>query len=178
MKKLILFLGLVVGGVWLYGRNLPREIESRSSVTLVAQPDTVFQTIRKIGNHPTWWSDIRTVRQVPGRRRETWEQNVGGGVGLVTVEIIQLVDGQQLTTRVTSSEEGAGDSLSWGGTWNYRVASTASGTRVTITEKLWIDPPLLRVWMKLRGRYRTVDTFLTSLAAQFGEIATPRHGDG
>lgn len=175
MKKFLIFAIIVVGGVWFYGRSLPREHEVRSSITLVAQPDTVFQTIRKIGNNPLWWSDLKSVRQVPGRRRETWEQNMGGGMGLITIEIASLVDGQQMVTRVVQSEEESEAEPSWGGTWTYRVSPTASGTQVSITEKGWVDPPFFRIIMMVRGKYRTVDSYLTSLAAHFDEVATPRH---
>ncbi|MBX7119005.1 MAG: SRPBCC family protein [Gemmatimonadaceae bacterium] len=177
MKKLIILIVLVAGGLWLYGRKLPADLETRSSVTLVARADTVFQTIRKIGNNPLWWSELKSVRQVPGRRRETWEQNMGGGIGLVTIEITQLVDGQIMTTQTTGAEEDGETGPDWTGSWNFRVTNTAAGTRVTMTETLHIEPPFLRIWMKVRGRYRTVDTYLTSLAGQFGEIATPQHGD-
>ncbi|MHB1299145.1 MAG: hypothetical protein ACYC0B_11505, partial [Gemmatimonadaceae bacterium] len=63
-----------------------------------------------------------------------------------------------------------------GGRWTYAIVRTASGTEVTITETGWIEPPLYRVVMKVRGGpHRTLDSYLRSLGAKFGEIVTPRH---
>jgi hypothetical protein len=52
----------------------------------------------------------------------------------------------------------------------------ASGTEVRITEEGWVDAPLVRVVMKLRGKYRVMDSYLRSLGAHFDESVSPRHG--
>lgn len=175
MKKFLIVAVLLVGGLWFYGRSLPREHEIRSSITITAPVDTVFKVVRSIGNQPVWWSDVKSVRALPGRRRESWEQNMGGGMGLVSIEVTSVNPGVGMTTTIITTEEEGDGEQQWGGTWTYRVSQTASGTEVRIIEEGWVDPPFFRIVMKLRGKYRTVDSYLTSLAAHFDEVATPRH---
>jgi len=175
VKKLLIFVVLLVGGVWFYGRSLPREHRVKSTVTVVANVDTVWKLVRSIGSTHKWWSDVKSTRPITGRRRETWEQNMGSQ-GLITVEIKSIADGQRLVTEVVPNEEASDATLSWGGTWTYRVFQTSSGTAVEIVEDGFAETPFARIYMKLRGRYRTVDSYLSSLAAHFGEQTSPRHG--
>ncbi len=177
MKKLLVVLILLVGGVWFYGRSLPRNHVVKSTVVLgTAGQDTVWKVIRAIGAQPTWWSDVKQVRPILGRRRETWEQNMGGATGLITVEVTSVVDGERLVTTIVPNDVEKPEEMAWGGKWSYRVYQSASGTTVQIIEEGWVDPPFFRVMMKLSGTYRTIDSYLSSLAAHFGEMATPRHG--
>lgn len=178
MKKFLIVVVLLVGGLWLYGRSLPREHTIMSSITITAPVDTVFRVVRSIGNQPVWWSDVKSVRPLRGRRRESWEQNMGGGAGLIALEITSVNPGVSMTTTIIATAEGSDATQQWGGTWTYRVTPTASGTQIQITEEGWVDPPHMRIMMKLRGRYRTVDSYLSSLAAYFGEMTSPRHGSG
>ena len=169
--KKVVVLGLVAGGgTFLYGRSLPREHTVRSTVTIVASPDTVFKVIRNIGTTSTWWSDMKSSRRVTSSRGEVWEENMGPG-GVIQVAISRVVPGQSMVhTVVDDGTQG------WGGTWTYQVASTGAGTEVTIVEEGYVDSPFVRVLMKLRGKYRTVDSYLSSLGAHFGEPVSPRHG--
>lgn len=177
MKKLLILAVLIVGGLWLYGRSMPREHTIRSSVIITsAKADTVFNVIRRVGNYPRWWSDVRAVRALKGMRRESWEQNRVTG-GLVSVEVTSISPpGRMLTTIIPNEDEEEGEQK-FGGVWKYEVFESAAGIEVQITEEGWVDPPLTRVFMKLRGPSRDVDSFLSSLAAHFGEMTMPRHLD-
>ena len=175
MKKLVILIGLIVGGLYLYGRGLPREHTVKSSIVITtAGVDSVFKVMRLIGNYPRWWSDVRSVRPLPGRRKESWEQNLVAG-GLVSVEITALSPPNRMVTTVIQGEEEGEGAMSWGGKWKYYVYAGPSGTHVEITEEGWVEQPLSRVLMKVRGESRTVDSFLSSLGANFGEMVTPRH---
>ena len=169
--KKVVVLGLVAGGgTFLYGRSLPREHSVRSKVTIVASSDTVFNVIRNIGTTNTWWSDMKSSRRLTSSRGETWEENMGAA-GVIKVTISRVVPGKSMVHTIVD-EDGQG----WGGTWTYQVESTGAGTEVTITEDGYVDSPFFRVLMKFRGKYRTIDSYLTSLGAHFGEPVTPRHG--
>lgn len=175
MKKFIILVALVVGGVWFYGRGLPREHTIKSSIILAtAKPDSVFNVMRRVGNYPQWWSDVRSVRALKGRRRESWEQNMLTS-GLVSMEVTSISPPGRMVTTIIPNEEEAEEEQKWGGTWKYDVFQSPAGIEVVITEDGWVDPPLYRVYMKMRGEHRTVDSFLSSLAAHFGEMTSPRH---
>ncbi len=163
----LMFLG--IGGAYLYGRQLPREHAITSSIVLVAPADSVFKVIRNVSEYPSWWSDVVAVERVRGARGETWREDMGTS-GSIDVELKNVVTGRSMEAHIVGGEE-----QGWGGVWYYEVRNTLSGTEVTITEEGFIDSPVVRAFMKLRGKYRTVDSFLSSLAAHFGEVTSPRH---
>lgn len=172
--KLIKWLSILallgLGGAWLYGRGQPREHFATSSITLVAPADSVWKVVRNIEQLPRWWSDVKGVRRLGGQRRESWEQNMGPA-GMVRVEVSRITPGRQMVLTVLNDEQ-----QDWGGVWTYDVIPNASGTEVRITEEGWVDAPLVRAVMKLRGKYRVIDSYLRSLGAYFDETVSPRHG--
>ena len=170
MKKLLIVVILLVGGLYLYGRSLPREHVASSTITLVARPDTVFAVIRNVGGQAAWWSDVASVQPLAGQPRESWEQDMGAS-GKVHIEVTSISPPSRLVTTILNDVQ-----QDWGGKWIYTIATTAAGTEVTITEEGWVATPMYRVLAKLLGPHKTMDGFLTSLAAHFGEVGTPRHG--
>ena len=176
MKTLIILVALIFGGLWFYGRGLPREHTIKSTIVITAPVDTVFNVMRRIGKQAGWWSDVRSVRPLVGRRKETWEQNMVTG-GLVTVEVTSASPPERMVTTIVPGEKDGEEEMKWGGKWKYYVFAGPSGTHVEITEEGWVEPPLYRVFMRARGQSRTVDSFLTSLGAHFGEMVMPRHGN-
>lgn len=169
VKKLVIIAIVIVGGLYLWGRSLPREHSSASTITLVARPDTVYAVIRNIRGTANWWSDVQAVTPVVGKPRESWEQDMGS-MGKLRIEVTSAVPGSQLVTTILND-----DQQDWGGTWTYEVTTTGSGTEVRITEDGWVAAPFFRVFSKLMGPHRTMDSYLSSLAAHFGEVASPRH---
>lgn len=168
--KLVLFLGLLVGAVYIWGRSMPRDHKSSSMITLVAQPDSVYGMARDFAKTPTWWSDVNSVKRITGRKRESWEQDMKG-TGPVRLEVTSFIDGQRLVTTILND-----DQQDWGGKWTYEFKREGGVTEVRITEEGWVDPPLYRVLMKVRGGpHRSLDSYLRSLAAHFGETVSPRH---
>lgn len=174
MKFLIKFVMTLmlfgIGGAYLYGRQLPRDHAVTSHIVLVAPADSVFKVIRNVGSYPSWWSDVSSVERVRGARGEVWREHMGRS-GTIEVQLKKIVSGRSMEAHVVG-----GEAQGWGGVWYYEVRNTPSGTEVTMTEEGFIDSPIARAFMKLRGRYRTVDSFLSSLGAHFGEVTSPRHG--
>lgn len=170
LTKLIVFAGILVGAVWVWGRTMPREHRASSTITLVAPADSVYRLVRDIGGQAAWWSDVRSVRKLTGQKRESWEQDMKGA-GPVRLEVTSAIDGQRVITTILND-----DQQDWGGGWTVDVERTAAGTEVTVTEQGFIEPALFRVVMKLRGGpHRTIDSYLRSLGAHFGETVSPRH---
>lgn len=170
IKSVMVGMFLVIGGAYLYGSRLPREHTATSNLLLVAPPDTVFKVIRNIEASPTWWNDVVAVERIKGASKESWREDMGF-LGSIEVEVSSVGPGHVMEVSVRNGEE-----QGWGGSWYYEVHDTPAGTEVTITEEGWAESPVYRALMKLRGRHRTMDSFLTSLGAHFGESATPRHG--
>ena len=169
--KRVFILAIVLGaGLYFYGRSIPRDHVASSTVTLVAPADSVYKLLRNFSAHPAWWSAVKSSTRLQGRKRESWEQNMGAR-GVIRMEVTREVVGRQFV--VTTLNETQQD---WGGVWTYDIVTTAAGTEVTVTETGWVESPFYRVAAKFMGRFRTIDGMLRSLAAHFGEVATPRHG--
>lgn len=170
LGKLAIAGGLIVGVLWIYGTTLPRTHRATSTITLVASPEAAYATMRDMENLPRWWSDVNRVTRIKGAKRESWERDMRGG-DPVQVEVTSAISGQRfVTTFLNDSIQG------WGGTWTHDVRLTGSGTEVTLTEEGWIEKPLQRVMMKIRGgHHRLLDGYLRSLGAHLGETVSPRH---
>lgn len=171
--KLALLAGVLAGGAWFYGSRQPREHRVSSAITLVAPADTVWGTIRNIGGAVEWWDDLKSIRRLVDQPRESWEQDIGIS-GTVRIQVSSEVWGERLVTTILNDQQ-----KDWGGRWIYTVQSSASGTEVTITEDGWVEKPLDRVMLKLMGGpHRSMDSYLKSLGAHFGETVNPRHSGG
>lgn len=169
LTKLAVLAAVVLGVVWLYGRSLPREHRVSSSITITASPDSVYAVIRDLARTPSWWSDVNSMKPITGKRRESWEQQMKLS-GAMQVEVTSEQPGSRLVMTVLND-----DQKDWGGKWTYDVMRTGVGTEVKMTEDGWVEAPLYRVLMKVRGGpNRTIDSYLKSLAAHFGETVTPR----
>ena len=169
LKKLIVLGVVLVGGLWLYGRSLPREHRVSSLVTLVAPPDSVYRVIRNVAGTSRWWGDVQSARRLP-LSRESYVQDMGAA-GTISVEVISEDPPNRFVTRILNDTQ-----QDFGGTWTYSVRRGESGTEVTITEDGWVATPFFRVISNLRGQRRTMISYLTSLGAHFGETVTPRDG--
>lgn len=168
--KLVMFVIIVViGGAYLYGSRLPREHTVTSNLLLVAPADTVFKVIRNIEASPSWWDAVIGVERIKGASKESWRQDMGQ-IGSIEVEVSKVGPGRRMEVSIRNAE-----AQGWGGTWYYEVRDTPAGTEVTVTEEGWVEHPVYRTLMKLRGKHRTIDSFLMSLGSHFGESAMPRH---
>ena len=68
----------------------------------------------------------------------------------------------------------ADSSQGYGGSWTYALAAEGGGTRLTITERGFVDAPLFRFMAKfIFGTTRTMETCLEDLGRKFGETVTP-----
>ncbi len=169
IKLVLVGMFLVIGGAYLYGRGLPRDHVATSTITLVAPPDTVFKVIRNIAAQAEWWPSLRSVERIAGAPRESWREDMGPA-GKIDIEIGDVVPGRSMEVHILNAE-----AQGWGGTWYYEIRSSASGTEVVVTEEGWVDSPVFRTIMKVRGKYRTLDSYLIALGGHFGEPVTPRH---
>ena len=172
LKKILIGLGvlaaltLLMAGV---GFTLPREHRATSALLLQAPPERVWEIVRDPGSLEGTWSELDSVRRLPDRDgQEVWEQQAGGFDMRLIVE--EAVPPTRLVTRVD-----AADDAPFGGTWTYALSPENGGTRLSVTENGWVGNPLFRVMMRAMGTHRTLDGYLTALAAKLGENATPTH---
>jgi uncharacterized protein YndB with AHSA1/START domain len=121
----------VVGIVALTGNVLPVNHEASRSAEFARPPDVVFALIADPATYRGWWQ----------------------GAEVKTV-VVENVPPSRLVTKIV-------DETQFGGTWTFEVASTPSGSRLTITERGEIYNPVFRALAKYAIGYTgTMESFL------------------
>jgi len=174
--KLLIFIvvgivaGLIVlaGIIALIGSGLPKSHVASRSILLRRSPQDVYAVVRDFNSAPKWRADVKSVEVEapqggPVRFREE------GKHGAVNYELVEDVPAQRMVTRIRDTD------LGYGGQWTYSFAPANGGTRVTIREDGEVSNVIFRFMSRyVFGQTSTIDTYLTSLAAQFGEAVTPQ----
>jgi hypothetical protein len=169
LKRVIIFAAVLAGALYAVGASMPREHTASSRIQLTASHDSVWAALRNFGDYPTWDNDFKSsVRGSTRHGHEVWVQEVGGMT--MSVEFTRVSAPTRLVTEIVTD-----DKSPWGGVWTYDVTANGAGTEVTVTEEGWVKSPFFRVFMKLRGKYATMDGVLSHLGAKFGEEVTPEH---
>lgn len=145
-------LGILYGA----GAALPAGHVAVEAGTIPAAPEVVWARITDFDHQEDWRSAVEDVRVVDGRVEET---DAWGDVLAFAVD--ERVDGERLVMRIL------GDGP-FGGTWTITLAPDAAGTRVEITERGEIRPPLLRVLAAVFfDPHETARTWLADLRGSF-----------
>jgi hypothetical protein len=64
----------------------------------------------------------------------------------------------------------------FGGTWTYEVTPADGGTKLTVTERGYINNALFRFMSRfIFGYHSTQDGYLKAMGAKFGEQVQPSH---
>ena len=171
MKILFILLalfGAVVVLVLVIGALLPRHHRVSREITLRRPPQEIFSLVRDFGSAPTWRSQLRKVEMlesVDGRVHFREESKHGK----VTYELMEESAGARLVTRIVDLD------LGYSGSWTYEFSGVPNGTRVRITEDGEVSNILFRFVARfIFGHSSTIDTYLLSLGAKFGEEVSPR----
>jgi uncharacterized protein YndB with AHSA1/START domain len=160
----------IFGALMLWGYTLPRAHRATSRLTLRQPADSVWAVIRDIGSMKRWWTDLSGVERLPDvAGRERWQETMGNGFGMV-IAVSEETPGRRLVTDIETEARSP-----FGGRWIYEVSPTTDGSEVRVTEDGWIANPIFRVVTRFTGYHRTMDGYLTALAARFGESTRPEH---
>lgn len=175
MKRMLLWLGggivLVLAVVLLTGLALPREHRVQSCVTLAAPAESVWAVMRDIGGTPAWWHDMERATPADSGGVERWTESAGGFS--MTLRVAEVTPGHRFDTTIEPPPDAV-----FGGVWRHEVnAADAGGTTACLTEEGWVSNPAYRAIGYLMGQRKTIDSYLTALAARFGSAARPEHRD-
>jgi hypothetical protein len=102
---IVVSLVAVVGAIALIGFFLPVGHEASRSAEFNKPPDQVFALVSNPGTYQSWWEGAR-----------------------VKSEVVESVPPTKLVTRVVGETQ-------FGGTWTIQIDPTATGSRMTITER-------------------------------------------
>lgn len=146
MTRWILFvvagLGVIGAAVVIAGFLLPQSHRASRTAQYAVAPSEVFASITDFARISEWRTDLTGVEileAVDGRTR--FREH--GPQGPVTYVVTVREPDTRLVTRIDDP------SLPYGGQWTFDLASTASGTALTITEDGEIYNPVFRALAKL-----------------------------
>ena len=156
--------------VRLIGSRLSRNHRSASRILLSHPQAMVWAVIRNLQDLPTWWPELKKIERLSDQvGRERWKQTLGNNFTMMMI-VVESAAPTRMRTMI-DSEPGA----AFGGTWLYELVPSGEGTEVRIIEEGWISDPFFRVFARIIGYHRTIDSYLRALAGRFGEIAEPSH---
>jgi hypothetical protein len=151
---------IVIATVW--GALLPREHHAQRSTRFTRPPAAVWAVVADPLGAASWRPDVVSVEAVPtadGRLR--WKEI---GSDAITYELVADEPPVRRIVRI------ADDTLPFGGTWTYALASDGDGTRLTITEDGEVRNPLFRFLARyVFGHAGTMESYLRALGQRFGE---------
>jgi hypothetical protein len=172
MRWILIVAGSLIGLVVVVaavGLALPRAHRVTSRLRLTQPPDSVWATIRDIGQVASWWPEVKKVERLedPGGQ-ERWRESLSGDLALVL-----LIAEESPPTRLRTVIEDTG--APFGGEWIYQIFPDGGGSILQVTEEGWVSNPVFRVVSRVMGHHRTMDAYLTALARRFGSSARPEH---
>lgn len=142
--KLALFilLGLVVlvGVLYLAGMMISREHEASASAVINKPAQELYALIDNVVEYPSWRTGTTAARKLDGPAGVDRFEEVTG-FGPIQYDVILR---EAPARRVTRIVDGGG----FGGTWTFDLLQQAGGTRVTITERGYINSPIFRLMGK------------------------------
>lgn len=157
-------LGLIVVAAWFYGSLLPRERSVSRSVQVNAAPELVYDLAIDAQGQASWRSDVSDISM--GEGGKGWVEHTRHGD--VSFEIVDEDRPHAFSLRY-AGERG------FKGNWTGSFTAGASGTEVTLTETVTVEPPFPRLLshvMKFTERF--MDRYIRELKAE----AERRHDQG
>jgi hypothetical protein len=158
---------LLIGILALIGSQLPKNHVASRSIFLRKSPQDIYAVIRDFASMPKWRTDVKQVDVEGSSGGPVYFREVGKH-GTVNYELTEDVPAQRMVTRIRDTD------LGYAGQWTYTLAAENGGTRVTIREDGEVSNVLFRFMSRyIFGQTSTIDSYLTSLANNFGEQAVP-----
>jgi uncharacterized protein YndB with AHSA1/START domain len=167
MKWLLVIVAVLVGLVVIMlviGSLLPRDHVASSSLVLRQPRDTVWKVVRDFANTASWWGEVKSSQRTPDSAgRELWEQKLKHGT--MRLIITEDVPPRRLVTTIDAPADAA-----FGGTWTYELSEAEGGTRLTLTERGYINNRLFRFMARfIFGYHATMEGYLEALGKRFGQ---------
>ena len=149
------------------GYSLPVRHVAAVSAVIPAPPESVWAAITDPESYPKWRPGVSRVERFPSSNgRFSWRETTDDGVIEYTGEVREPT--RHFVARIAST------GLPFGGAWDYELAPSGTGTRVTITERGEVYNPVFRFASRfVLGHTRTLTDYMKALGRRFGSEATP-----
>jgi hypothetical protein len=174
---ILVSVGIVLGAMLLIviaGSFMSRSHKVTRAITLKQTPDAVWAVLVDFVNSPSWHSELAKVERMPDRNgHEVWKEIDKSNYGM----FLETMEATPTTRLVRALVDDKGP---FTGRWEFGIAPTETGCRLTITESGEIGNPFFRFIFRLTQKPEYyVELYLKELAKKFQESATveaPRDG--
>jgi uncharacterized protein YndB with AHSA1/START domain len=157
-------IGLVVIGVivFIVGSLLPQNHTASRTAHFSQTPETVWAAITDVAAFPSWRSEVESVVQLaPQNDKPVWRETSHRGES-ITYASETWEPPRHLVTRITDKN------LPFGGSWDYALSPSGTGSTLTITEHGEIYNPVFKVVSRFMSKTATMDAYLGALKAKLG----------
>lgn len=148
----------VVIAVTTVGTRLSADHVASRSLDVAAPVDSVWALVSDFQRQPAWREGLREVRPMPGRAgTDVWQEVYTDGETLI-LETTERTPPTRLVRTIADPE------AMFSGRWEFELAATGTGTRLTITEHGRVPNPFFRFVARfLIGHTAQIDAFLRDL---------------
>jgi uncharacterized protein YndB with AHSA1/START domain len=157
--------GLVVIGVLVFivGSLLPQNHTASRTAHFSQPPETVWTAITDVAAFPSWRSDVESVVQLaPQNDKPVWREKSHRG-SAITFAAETWEPPRHLVTRIADKD------LPFGGSWDYALSPSGTGSDLTVTENGEIYNPVFKVVSRFMSKTATMDAYLAALGAKLGK---------
>jgi uncharacterized protein YndB with AHSA1/START domain len=153
----------LVAVAWGVGMLLPKGHVASRTLRLNQPPEEVWRVLTDYAAMPSWRGDLRSVERLPDRDGHgVWKEILKNGFE-IPLETTEESPPQRLVRRITDPK------LPFGGRWIHEIRLEAGGSELTLTEEGEVYQPIFRLVSRFTSQAATIEQFLRSLAAKFGE---------
>lgn len=155
---------LVIG----YGSTLPAEQAFARAVDLPVLPEQAFAALDDVATLPSWSARVLAVTPLPPiEGRPLWRQSFAAK-RFASLEVVESSPPNRLAWRL--ADLGG----PYRGTWRFTITATATGSRVTLTERAQIGNAVSRFLAHFAaGSTAFAEDHLRDLATHLGATRVP-----
>lgn len=151
---------------FIIGSLLPQHHSAQRTALLPQPPEKVWATITDIVGYPSWRKDVSKVELMAfNDSQHVWREQSEHGSS-ITYSADKWEPPRHLVTRIANKD------LPFGGSWDYTIVPSGTGSTITITENGEIYNPIFRLMSRIMGNTATIDSYLKSLKTKLGDAIT------
>jgi uncharacterized protein YndB with AHSA1/START domain len=141
---------------------LPQHHTASRTAQLSQPPERVWATITDVIDFPKWRKDVAKVELIASSdSQHVWRETSAHESGITySAEIWDPP--KHLVTRIADKD------LPFGGSWDYSIIPSGSGSTITITENGEVYNPIFRLMSRIMGNAATIDSYLSALKTRLG----------
>ncbi|MBM9500987.1 SRPBCC family protein [Leptospira sp. 201903071] len=147
----LVFLVLLVAGIYGVGASLPIEHSSSLERFFSAPSDRIYSLILNFKEYPSWRPNLKKIEEISS---SSWKETDSHNETL-TYSFVQERKNELVESKIMDEDK------PFGGSWTFELSSVPNGTKLKITENGKVFSPVFRFFSKyVFGHTATIRTYL------------------